>query len=548
MATGLGNAVQAPELQRAAATVGGTFELAFFEVETIRDTAARFETQAARLHDITEPKADRTDEPAFYGGFLDHTGRAAAAAEAAAGSLADRAFQAALVSVAGALREIDECAIELSSISFLTKITQSEAPAASDQVAVFVKTLDTRLADLKCSSTVSSALIAAIQRQSGLARDELSAIARDFRSIARRGESRRDRLDDLEAAHHAHIAAVRTSAGALGSGVGRAVRDLVGCLQFPDAFAQRVDHVGAAMARHVEGAEADAVAVVIAAQLRALSRDLAAETGKASGALHALRETLDGDIAIGSEDGLDPSSAWIDANGRTNEAMLGTVSSGRAKLRRTLGLLSDLVAQIDRAQSTLRESSRHNQNLETSVHNALIVASKSENTSSPLRFLADCVKDVVGRSSRLIGRIDAALSHIRATSEALEGTGLDTELESLAAIQEAASARSSTIASMMDDLREARDGLRAHSARLSASSAAALQAFCTASDHAPDFERMAQGIETPPAGAAPLRDVAWLYQSYTMEIERDIHRAALGLPEIEESASDDEDEFDDFLI
>lgn len=75
---------------------------------------------------------------------------------------ANKEFQSALVTIAGALREIDECAIELSSISFLTKITQSETPAASEQVAVFVQTLDARLGELKRSSTVSSNLISAI--------------------------------------------------------------------------------------------------------------------------------------------------------------------------------------------------------------------------------------------------------------------------------------------------------------------------------------------------------------------------------------------------
>ena len=549
MTTGFCGSSPTLSLKQLSSTVAGTFEVAFFELEAIRDTAAEFEVQVGRLLEATELKAPEEGDRASYSSFFGNTGRAAAAAEDAARSLANREFQSALVTIAGALREIDECAIELSSISFLTKITQSETPAASEQVAVFVQTLDARLGELKRSSTVSSNLISAIQRQSGLARDELAAIARDFKSMMQQGESRQDRLVQLEAAHHAHIGSIKTGAGNLRAGVSQAVGGLVGCLQFPDAFAQRVDHLTAATARELEDGEARSVEIVISAQLHALSRDLGSETGKALAALQSLSDTLDADMAIGEEHGLDPSSAWIDANRRTNDAMLNAVASGRTKLGTTLGLLKDLVAQIDKAQSNLEESSRHNHELETSVHNALIVASKSANMTSPLRFLAGGVKEVVGRSSNLIARISAALARIRATSQALERTGLEKELESLAAIQENVSARSLEIAGTVEQIRAARDGLRTQSTRLTASSAAAMQAFQTAAGYAPAFSEMAGETGSATSrGEEPCPDVAWLYASYTMDVERVVHREALGLPDPEAASPDEEDEFDDFLI
>lgn len=322
---------------------------------------------------------------------------------------------------------------------------------------------------------------------------------------------------------------------------------LVGCLQFPDAFAQRVEHLNAATARELGDDEAHPVGIVVSAQLRALSRDLSSETGKALTVLRSLTSTLDADMTIGEEHGLDPSSAWIDANRRTNDAMLNAVASGRTKLRTTLGLLKDLVAQIDQAQSNLEESSRHNHELETSVHNALIVASKSANMTSPLRFLAGGVKEVVGRSSNLISRISAALARIRTTSQALQQTGLEREPESLAEIQANVSARSLEITRTVEQIRVARDGSRTQSTRLAASSAAAMQAFQTAAVYAPAFADMAEETETAHA-ERPCQDIAWLYASYTMEVEQVVHREALGLPEPEAAGSDEEDEFDDFLI
>jgi hypothetical protein len=536
-------------LDQLASSVAGTFDLAFFELGTIRDTASEFSMQVERLLDSTESKPSDAEGEASYARFYAHTGRAAAAVEEAARSLADRKFQAALILVAETLCEIDKCAVELASISFLTKITQSETSAASEQVAVFVQTLDGRLAELKRSSAASSNLIAAIRRQSGLARDELATIAREFQSILRQGEARQERLADLEAAHHVHIGRIKTAATDLRTGVSQAVGGLVACLQFPDAFAQRVEHLNAATAWKPEEGEARPMAIVVSAQLDSLSRDLGTETEKALSALNKLSDTLEADTALSEEQGFDSSSAWVDANRRTNNGMLNAVASGREKLSNTLDLLKDLVKQIDRAQSNLEKSSHHNRALETSVFNALIVAGKSADTNTPLQFLTGHVKAVVGRSSHLIEQMSNALTRIRQTSEALERTDLDADLEELATIQGTLSARSVEIEQTVEEIAVAREALQTQSTRLTTSSAAAIQAFQAAADFAPSFAKIAAKTRSKFAdGESPYADIPWLYASYTMEVERTVHREALGLPEIVEEASKDEDEFDDFLL
>ncbi|WP_299821525.1 hypothetical protein [uncultured Jannaschia sp.] len=540
---------QTLSLEQLASKVAGTFEVAFFELETIRDTSREFDRQVERLLEATEPGASDEAGQSSYSSFFAHTGRAAEAAQEAAQSLADKKFQTALISVTTTLQEIDRCAVELQSVSFLTKTTLAETSAGTEQVSVFVETLDTQLKELQRSSKASSKLISAIQQRSGLARAELATIASEFRSILRQGESRQDNLASLKTAHEAHIEHIKTAAADLRSGVGQAVGRLVGCLQFPDAFRQRVEHLDAALDSGGDAEEAGALAAVVSAQLDALARDLDRETGGAVDALNALSSTLSGDTALGSDAGFDASNAWVDANRRTNDGMLNAVASGRAKLDNTVELLGDLVERIDRAQENLKTASNLNGALETSVFNALIVASKLANTDTPLPFLAGHVRAVVERSSGLIEQISVALKRIRRTSKALERTGLEADLEQLAAIQESLSERSTGIARMVKQIATAREALQSQSMRLSTSSGAAIQAFQIAADYAPAFGDLARTVRAAAeAGDGPYRDVPWLYASYTMEVERDVHRGALGLPEAEAEDGEDADDFDDFLL
>ena len=536
-------------LGQLASKVAGTFEVAFLELETIRDTSGAFAAEIERLLKATEPATSDESDESSHSRFFAHTNRAAAAAELAARSLANKKFQSALISVTTTLREIDKCAVELQSISFLTKTTLAETSVDTEQVSVFVGTLDTQLKELQRSSAASTKLIAAIQQQSSLARDELATIASEFRSILRQGESRQDNLESLREAHEAHIDRIKIAAGDLRTGVNQAVGRLVGCLQFPDAFRQRVEHLEAALDSNGGDDETRAIAVVVSAQLDVLARDLGAETRVAHDALTSLSEVLAADTTLHSDQGFDSSTAWVDASRRTNEGMLNAVASGRAKLDNTVELLGDLVERIDRAQSNLETASKLNGALETSVFNALIVASKLANSNTPLPFLAGHVRTVVERSSSLIEQISVALKRIRRTSQALEQTGLEADLEQLSAIQESLSLRSTGIAQMVKQISTGREAIRSQSTRLSSASAAAIQAFEAAAGYAPAFADLGEEVRrASTATDAPPADIPWLYAIYTMEVERTVHREALGLPEVQEDTAEDEDDFDDFLL
>lgn len=539
-------------LGQLASEISGAFSVALFELETVRATTAEVDAEVRRLLEAAAPDEAGEGEASSFGAFLANATRAAEAAEAAAGSLADRDFQNALVSVTGALQDMKKCTFELATISSLTKITQSEADGVSHRVAAFTQSLDGRCRELRSSSAESFDLIAQIQQQSGLARDELAAIGREFRGVSDQAGRQTQRLAELEAAHRARMVAVRENADRLGQGVRRAVAELIGCLQFPDAFSQRAEHVRLALHRMegtADAAERHAVARVLSAQLEAMARALEEVTGRATGSLRALVEALDQGAAIGGTEALDPSSAWMDANARANEAMLRSVAVTRQQLASALELLAGLTRQIDGARSSLEASSELNHELEISVHNASIVASRFGSSSSPLRVLAGGVKDVVGRTSGLIGRIATALTHIGETSEALERTSLKDELETLLGIQEAALGAASRQAGLIETVRGARQGLTTKASRLAGAATAGAHAFEAAGGHAATLAGMAERLR--PAGPAldvSACDLGWLHASYTMEEERAVHREVLGLPLAEPDPADADADLDEFML
>jgi hypothetical protein len=532
--------------------ISSAFSIAFFELETIRTSAADLGAEVARLLAAAAHEGGGDGNTGSIEAFLQNATSAAEAAESAAGALTNRSFQGALVSVAGSLHEMRKCVLELASVSSLTKITQPQQGEISERLTVFTETLDSRCQELRDSAWRSSDLVGKIQHQSGLARDGLTAIGQEFRGISDGAGRQTRHLAELEAAHRAHMQAVGDDAGRLGTDVGRAVAELVGCLQFPDAFSQRVEHVRAAL-QAVDGAseaEAGAIAAVVAAQLRAMATALADVTDKANRALETLSAALRQSSVIGSRsEAIDPSDAWMDVSSRTNEAMLRSVARAREQLGTALALLAGLTGQIDTARTNLEASVRLNRELETSVHNASIVAIRSGSSNSPLRFLAGAVKDVVERTSGQIDRIATALMHIRETSEALGATSLESDLQTLLRIQEGAMQAGSEQEAMVEVVRETRENLLAHASRLTGSATAGAHAFRAAGEHAGALGDLAEKVQRIAPPDEPVScDLGWLYALYTMEEERAVHRDVLGLPAAAADEASESADLDDFVL
>ena len=539
-------------LDRISREIAGAFAIAFFELETIRGTAVEFGADIERLLAAAATDCQREEQEGAFDAFLKNASSAAVAAESAAGSLTDRAFQDALISVCGSLRDMKKCTVELTTISSLTKITQTETRDVAERLTAFTTSLDLRCGELQKATARSTDLVVATQRQSGLARDGLTAIGLEFRALSDSAAGKAERLAALELAHRAYMNEIRDDAEHLDKEIRAAVSGLIGCLQFPDAFAQRMDHVRAALdaMEDASKSESDALVVVAAAQLAAMASALADICATATHALKALTTALSRNPMIHNPSkAANPSDAWMTATAQANEAMLQSVARARQQLGAALALLSGVDGQIDATQSNLEASVRLNRELEMSVHNASLVAHRSGSQTSPLRSLAGSVKDVVGRTSRLIAGISDALMHIRGTSEALAASSLKSDLEFLLELQKTAVNEAAAQAGMVDCVDETRRQLLGHAGRLAGAATAGGNAFAAAAEGADAVADLSRQVrDAAPDAYDTTCCLDWLYSLYTMEEERLVHRETLGLPTPVEVGVADDEEIDDFVL
>ncbi|CUH39816.1 hypothetical protein JSE7799_02544 [Jannaschia seosinensis] len=542
-------------LGRLASDISGAFSVAFFEAEVIRNTAEEFDSDVSMLLAAAATDGAAGERGTAFAVFLENASSASSAAEEAVASLTDRAFQGALVEVSGSLRDMAKCTAELTTISSLTKITQTELRGAGDRLAAFVDSLDGQCRELQQTTARSADLIVETQRQSGFARDELVDIAREFQALSDGAGRKTVRLARLEHAHHVYTNLVREDASRLGEGVQSAVRDLISCLQFPDAFAQRMEHVQMIFDAMENGPDVDrsALAAVAAAQLGSMAEALIDVCSTANLSLVAINAILGENLlADGGKGGANPSDMWMSATTQENQMMLDSVAGARDQLGKALTLLSGLTGQIERTQNHLQASVRLNRELETSVHNASLVAHRSGSANSPLRFLAGSVKDVVGRTSDLMVRIGRSLTYIRSTSEALATSGLSQDLETLLELQAVAVQEADIQSKVVERIRSTRQQLLGHSGRLAGAATAGKSAFGAAADYAAELANLARRVQGPSLAAPENRnttsDFDWLYQVYTMEEERSVHRKALGLKDPPSAGVVEEEDMSDFLL
>ena len=536
-------------LGRLSDEIGSAFSVALVELATVRTAAAALGADVVRLTEAAE--RGRADPDGIVDSFVTNASQAATAAETAAGSLADHDFQRALVSILKSLGELKRSTIELSAISSLTRITNSEGQDVSSAIAVFTQSLDLHSGELRKCAASSSDLIGHIQRQSGQARDRLMAIGGELRAVSAHAGRQTGRLAELEAAHRTHMALVQRNAQQLGQAVARSVGELIACLQFPDAFAQRVAHMRTALEalpQIIEPGERACLSAVISAQIDAMAAALDDVCTKADKSLGTLLAIVDADAGSSAESGAhDASSIWMNANLRSQEAMLQSVDSARSQLGSAICVLADVTRQIDSARASLETSARLNLELENSVHNASIVSSRSSATKSPLRVLAGGVKEVAGRTSHLVTGISEGLLVVRAASEALEQTGLADELQTLTELQLAASQAASAQAADVGAVRDAQQSLRGQTSRLKGAASAAMSAFAAARESAEALEDMARLLAPETVAAADACDLTWLAALYTMEEERAVHREVLGIVEQEPDGAEGA-EIDDFVF
>lgn len=471
--------------------------------------------------------------------------------------LSESSFSETLAQMDADLRQLRDRATELRSVTYLTKIVCAEKTLENARLDPFIRTLEERSVELREISREALQASAAIRVASKEAAATLSALGATFDQMVRAAEDAAAEIGVLAEGHARHIAMVRQNSRQLAEDVGGAVSRLIDCLQFPDAFSQRREHVVAIVTARetaADPAERHALGRIAAAQLGAMGEALVRVTQDAQAALATVTRGVDAcDLTGGAARG-GPSAQWLDAARRGNDLMREAADSGRSSLDASLALVDGVLGHIAAAIAGLEASVELNGSLENSARNAAISASRAGDSGSALHVLSQNVREVVIATTTLTERLAKALQRVHGVSDDLKGAGLREELETLDRIQAGATSMADAQTRMLRTLGSQQTDLAQQAGDIRHASQGASAAFALAAQEAPRLELIAAqqeqavGLEETDAAV----DLSWVEALYTMEEERAVHRAlypaasqAMGVA----AAADEPDEdLDGFLM
>ncbi|WP_414898700.1 hypothetical protein [Rhodovulum sp. YEN HP10] len=376
----------------------------------------------------------------------------------------------------------------------------------------------------------------------------------------------RDRLDaDLQSleAQRAQAAEHAGKSAALAAGIGAEVGRAVAAVQAGDMTRQRLEHVEAILARlGAAGAEAPRLAALLgplaAAQLRATHEDFTAELAQFVAALEAMRVDADAVLRAGTE----RAGRTLAASGEALAALvrdlrsIGPLLEDDARNRETARRLGEGAADaMQQMMARIEVLERTEHDVRLLGLNMAIRCSGLGDRASGLRVIARELSGIAAETSAAALRIREILDGAQKTvvdarRRAAEGRGVEGD-PAVAAAQ----------------LETVLDRLRAHGATLAEAcprtialldqTAGQAQSVGASGDGWPErVARLggAQGVPAPEEVAAFGDLLAGLRRLYTMQRERRLHDAVLGLPspgdEAEEAPAGaaDDGEIDGFLF
>lgn len=487
-------------------------------IDTLGPIRARGSGLRERLEQIAEAcAADGAQEPASLKGPI---GATRAAFEAVIDGDRARELRQAVFGARAHLHEIRRKGVYLHAVASMTRTTA---------VSMGLSTFDTYAETLR---TIASALIEGAERVLARLDDVSSREAAKLAAVA----GAVDLLADLEAAidvaegtgavlaeRAQEVYAQAQSAAAKIAGDTQAdLVGLIGLIQFSDEMSQRLDHAARIAAE-------PALPALLAAQIDALAEDLDRVLTEAAGRLGRLRGLADRALSQFDRSGIAGSAA-------------GTLAQRRAAIDLALGRSE----RVNRAAAAAADSARA---METALGEASGSFATLRENAAAVTLSAINSALLAKRSSGANGALQTLSTAVRsAATECL--AALDASTEQLEAVDRLNASYSDRVGKAASDLAaaldRAREALADKERAVEALRQTAADGHDTASELTAQIDAAERGLgplgtlpdklrrfATQAAIGAPEPDAeraAAVFAVYTMDRERAVHRAALGLP------------------
>lgn len=305
---------------------------------------------------------------------------------------------------------------------------------------------------------------------------------------------------------------------------GRETRGLIACMQFSDILSQRLDHAERILG--LEGGEGAALAV---AQLQAVVADGRAVTETAEAALAALIRSGGAALTVfeaGSGKGA------VEALLDRRQAELAQVEAASGAARRAGMLAAEMSAAIEArlgdGLAATQKLDRATYAINLSALNATLLAARGNRSRGAMKVLSDAVRESAALCSESSAACRAALEDCVAACHAGQIEAIRARGEAFGAALDGARAG---LASARQDSRELatlEEGAQAALKGLMAAAGAGQAALRRLAEVTASLEATAEELAGACAAEVPPDVAAAAMALYTMEREREVHRACLG--------------------
>ncbi|TFL17932.1 hypothetical protein [Jannaschia formosa] len=298
------------------------------------------------------------------------------------------------------------------------------------------------------------------------------------------------------------------------------LRDLVSCLQFSDAFSQRLEHV-IAILQITQLPPADRAALV-AAQLDALAADQQATRASIARALAGLSETARTARRSFAE-GMGPTARSAIEMRR---GMIGHAADAGARIEREVraaeAVIEETGAAFEAASREFHALRATVKQISLSASNVTLLVQNKDSDFAPLIVLAREAWQMGSRTSSVIAAFETQIGAVAGVFDSAPFAPLSDAVAAFGVQRDACAATQAEIE--LIDATRLEAGSRADRLRQAVDKANAAMESIDRSLAQLDWHRDALSAP-PPAASEPSEARAALLNVYTMEREREVHRA-----------------------
>lgn len=451
------------------------------------------------------------------------------------------------------LRRAQRGSLELKIVALMVKINAAQLASTISGSNGFVSDLTALVGNL--SDTVARAqrmatvIIARISDAAGDLADAAGLLKEQTAVM----ENLQEKANALLSDRNAYLITFGAEAEAVSQACQKQISRLVPCLQFADAFTQRLHNANRFMA---EARSRNAQSVLMARDLAA--RQIA-ELAVDNGAIRAdTEDALDQihQVVFRSAQVLTPTAdndgtgAWFSAAGEIVTRNVELIATLRSSLTATFAKLEAADGAMADVTTAVREFDALAITLNLVAINGAIAASQSSQAGRAAYLLATEVQSVARNCAAQLEETRAELSAIQASLSKVDRDGLAQQLDRLSTVQTDVQAERDAQQTRIVVGRQAQENLAQNLTALMVACRAARETIQKSADMDGALTAMATTLRPPAEVEHSVDSSDWIRGFYSTTEERNLHDSLVGTgPSAAEVVSDDlDDDLEGFVL